>query len=201
MTLQTLVARQIENNRVYKRQNKAWKFIGIVDNPIKNGINKIKAKNGLVFNKKIINIFDKTEAEKELLTFEGTCHFLDYVPNLSAKYRDQEKIWPLTDDMIQLGSDTASEFDDFLGLFTLSSSNVNRNVVVGLFAKHPQTQNFYGRSQGKWKLLFESPLSYGHEIFFVTKDFIDFYDKRSKNPEKPVKHKELEDFLHNPVFD
>jgi hypothetical protein len=123
------------------------------------------------------------------------------VPNLSAKYRDQEKIWPLTDDMIQLGSDTASEFDDFLGLFTLSSSNVNRNVVVGLFAKHPQTQNFYGRSQGKWKLLFESPLSYGHEIFFVTKDFIDFYDKRSKNPEKPVKHKELEDFLHNPVFD
>lgn len=201
MTLQTLVARQIENNRVYKRQNKAWKFIGIVDNPIKNGINKLKAKNGLVFDKKIINIFDKTEAEKELLTFEGTCHFLDYVPNLSAKYKDQEKIWPLTDDMIQLGSDTASEFDDFLGLFTLSSSNVNRNVVVGLFAKHPQTQNFYGRSQGKWKLLFESPLSYGHEIFFVTKDFIDFYDKRSKNPEKPVKHKELEDFLHNPVFD
>lgn len=201
MTLQTLVARQIENNRVYKRQNKAWKFIGIVDNPIKNGINKLKAKNGLVFNKKIINIFDKTEAEKELLTFEGTCHFLDYVPNLSAKYKDQEKIWPLTDDMIQLGSDTASEFDDFLGLFTLSSSNVNRNVVVGLFAKHPQTQNFYGRSQGKWKLLFESPLSYGHEIFFVTKDFIDFYDKRSKNPEKPVKHKELEDFIHNPVFD
>ena len=201
LILETLVARQIENNKVYKRQNKNWKFIGIIENPIKNGIDKLKARNGFVFNKKLINIFDKTEADKELLTFEGTCQFLDYVPNLSAKYTDKEKIWPLTDDMIELGSDTASEFDDYLGLFTLSSSNVNKNVVLGLFAKHPQTQNFYGRSQGKWKLLFESPLTYGHEIFFVTKDFIDFYDKRSKNPEKPIRHSELEEFLHNPVFD
>lgn len=201
LILETLVARQIENNKVYKRQNKNWKFIGIIENPIKNGIDKLKARNGFVFNKKLINIFDKTEADKELLTFEGTRQFLDYVPNLSAKYTDKEKIWPLTDDMIELGSDTASEFDDYLGLFTLSSSNVNKNVVLGLFAKHPQTQNFYGRSQGKWKLLFESPLTYGHEIFFVTKDFIDFYDKRSKNPEKPIRHSELEEFLHNPVFD
>ena len=201
LILETLVARQIENNKVYKRQNKNWKFIGIIENPIKNGIDKLNARNGFVFNKKLINIFDKTEADKELLTFEGTCQFLDYVPNLSAKYTDKEKIWPLTDDMIELGSDTASEFDDYLGLFTLSSSNVNKNVVLGLFAKHPQTQNFYGRSQGKWKLLFESPLTYGHEIFFVTKDFIDFYDKRSKNPEKPIRHSELEEFLHNPVFD
>jgi len=201
LILETLVARQIENNKVYKRQNKNWKFIGIIENPIKNGIDKLNARNGFVFNKKLINIFDKTEADKELLTFEGTCQFLDYVPNLSAKYTDKEKIWPLTDDMIELGSDTASEFDDYLGLFTLSSSNVNKNVVLGLFAKHPQTQNFYGRSQGKWKLLFESPLTYGHEIFFVTKDFIDFYNKRSKNPEKPIRHSELEEFLHNPVFD
>lgn len=201
LILENLVARQRENNKVYKREKKTWKYIGIFENPVKTGIEKIGAKNGFVFNKKIINLFDKAELEKELLTFEGTTKFLDYVPGLSAKYTDQEKMWPLTDNMIQLGSDTASDFDDFLGLFTLSSSNVNKNVVLGLFAKHPQTQKFYGRTQGKWKLLFESPLTYGHEIFFVTKKFINFFDTRSLKPDKPIKHSELEEFIHNPDFE
>ena len=196
LVLHTLVARQIENNKVYKRQNKAWNFIGIIENPIKNGLDKSKVKSGLVFNKKIINYFDATEAKRELLTFEGTSKYLDYVPQLSAKYQDQESNWPLTNEMIILGSDTASDFEDYLGLFTLSSSNVQKNIVLGLFAKHPQTQNFYGRSDGKWKLLFESPLTYGHEIFFVTKDFISFFDKRTQKPDKPIKHNELDDFIH-----
>jgi hypothetical protein len=73
--------------------------------------------------------------------------------------------------------------------------------VLGLFAKHPQTQKFYGRTQGEWKLLFESPLTYGHEIFFVTKKFIDFFDTRSLKPDKPIKHSELEEFIHNPDFE
>ena len=197
LVLDTLVARQIENNKVYKRQNKAWKFIGIIENPIKNGLDKSKVKSGLVFNKKIINYFDDTVAKGELLTFEGTSKYLDYVPQLSAKYQDQESNWPLTNEMIVLGSDTASDFEDYLGLFTLSSSNVQKNIVLGLFAKHPQTQNFYGRSEGKWKLLFESPLTYGHEIFFVTKDFISFFDKRTQKPDKPIKHNELDEFIHS----
>jgi hypothetical protein len=197
LVLDTLVARQIENNKVYKRQNKAWKFIGIIENPIKNGLDKSKVKSGLVFNKKIINYFDATEAKGELLTFEGTSKYLDYVPPLSAKYQDQERNWPLTNEMIELGSGTASDFEDYLGLFTLSSSNVQKNIVLGLFAKHPQTQNFYGRSEGKWKLLFESPLTYGHEIFFVTKDFISFFDKRTQKPDKPIKHNELDEFIHS----
>jgi len=201
LILETLVARQRENNKVYKREKKTWKYVGVFENPVKNGIDKISAKNGFVYSKKIINLFDKTQLEKELLTFEGITKFLDYVPGLSAKYTDQEKIWPLTDNMIVLGSETASDFDDFLGLFTLSSSNVNKNVVLGLFAKHPQTQKFYGRTQGKWKLLFESPLTYGHEIFFVNKKFINFFDIRSQKPEKPIKHSELEDFIHNPDFE
>jgi serine/threonine protein kinase len=201
LILETLVARHRENNKVYKREKKTWKYVGVFENPVKNGINKIGAKNGFVFNKKIINVFDKSELEKEYLTFEGTTKFLDYVPELSAKYLDQEKIWPLTNDMIELGNDTASDFDDFLGLFTLSSSNVNKNVVLGLFAKHPQNQKFYGRTQGKWKLLFESPLTYGHEIFFVNKKFIDFFDTRSQKPEKPIRHSELEEFIHNPDFE
>jgi hypothetical protein len=197
LVLDTLVARQIENNKVYKRQNKAWKFIGIIENPIKNGLDKFNRDRGLVFNKKIINYFDDTEAKRELLTFEGTSKYLDYVPQLSAKYQDQESNWPLTNEMIELGSDTASDFEDYLGLFTLSSSNVQKNIVLGLFAKHPQTQNFYGRSDGKWKLLFESPLTYGHEIFFVTKNFISFYDKRTQKPDKPIKHSELDEFIHS----
>ena len=201
LLLENLVARQRENNKVYKREKKTWKYIGIFENPVKTGIEKIGAKNGFVFSKKIINLFDNAELEKEFLTFEGTTKFLDYVPDLSAKYTDQEKMWPLTDNMIELGSDTASDFDDFLGLFTLSSSNVNKNVVLGLFAKHPQTQKFYGRTQGKWKLLFESPLTYGHEIFFVTKKFINFFDTRSLKPDKPIRHSELEDFIHNPDFE
>ena len=196
LVLDTLVARQIENNKVYKRQNKAWNFIGIIENPIKNGLDRSKVKSGLVFNKKIINYFDDTEAKRELLTFEGTSKYLDYVPQLSAKYQDQESNWPLTNEMIELGSDTASDFEDYLGLFTLSSSNVQKNIILGLFAKHPQTQNFYGRSDGKWKLLFESPLTYGHEIFFVTKDFISFYDKRTQKPDKPIKYNELDGFIH-----
>lgn len=196
LVLETLVARQIENNKVYKRQNKSWKYVGIIENPIKNGIDKNMAKNGLVFNKKIINDFDVTEAKRESLTFEGTIRYLDYVPQLSAKYQDRENNWPLSNQMIELGSDTASEFEDYLGLFTLSSSNLQKNIVLGLFAKHPQTQNFYGRSNGKWKLLFESPLTYGHEIFFVTKDFISYFDKRTQKLDKPIKHNELDEFIH-----
>ena len=201
LILTTLVARHIENNKTYKRENKSWTSIGVFDNPIKNGISKLKVKNGFAFDKSLINMFDKSELADEYMTFEMCYKYLNYVPNLSAKYTDQEKIWPLTNEMIELGSDTASDFDDYLGLFTLSSSNINKNIVLGLFAKHPQTQKFYGRSEGKWKILFESPLTYGHEIFFVDKSFIEFYDKKSKNPDKPIKHIELENFIHNPGID
>lgn len=198
LVLKTLVARHIENNKVYRRQNKGWNFIGVIQNPVRNGIDKLNVQNGLLLNNKIINLFDSSESNSEYLTFEGVQKFLNYVPTLSAKYTDQEKAWPLTNEMIELETNADSEFDYFLSLFTLSTSNLNKNIVVGLFAKHPQTKNFYGRSDGKWKILFESPLTYGHEIFFVNKSFINFFDRRSKMLDKPIKHTELDDFIHNP---
>jgi hypothetical protein len=123
-------------------------------------------------------------------------HLLDYAPILSEKYLEKEKVWPLTNDLIQLGNDTASDFEDYLGLFTLSSNTLRKNIVLGVFARHPQTQEFYGRSGGKWRLLFESPLSYGYEIFFVKKSFIDVFDKRAQKPENPILRTELEAYIH-----
>jgi hypothetical protein len=90
----------------------------------------------------------------------------------------------------------SSDFEDYLGLFALCSSNLNSNIVLGLFAKHPQKNVFYGRVDGKWKLLFESPLTYGYEIFFVTKDFINVYDKSLIKPGSTVARKALDPYLH-----
>ena len=195
LVLETLVARHIEKDLVYKRENKEWKSIGVVNNPVKNGINKVTG-NGFLFDKKIISKFDTLEENREVADFEHVQHLLEYAPILSEKYLEKEKVWPLTNDLIQLGSDTASDFEDYLGLFTLSSNNLRKNMVLGLFARHPQTQEFYGRSGGKWRLLFESPLSYGYEIFFVKKSFIDVFDKRAQKPENPILRTELEAFIH-----
>ena len=195
LVLETLVARHIEKDLVYKRENKEWKNIGVINNPVKNGINKVTG-NGFLFDKKIISKFDTLEEKREVADFKDVQHLLDYAPILSEKYLEKEKVWPLTNDLIQLGSDTASDFEDYLGLFTLSSNNLRKNIVLGLFARHPQTQEFYGRSGGRWRLLFESPLSYGYEIFFVKKSFIDFFDKRAQKPENPILRTELEAFIH-----
>ena len=195
LVLETLVARHIENDLVFKRENKEWKNIGVIKNPVKNGINKVTG-NGFLFDKKIISKFDVLQEKREVADFELVQHLLDYAPILSEKYLEKEKVWPLTNDLIQLGNDTASDFEDYLGLFTLSSNNLRKNIVLGVFARHPQTQEFYGRSGGKWRLLFESPLSYGYEIFFVKKSFIDVFDKRAQKPENQILRTELEAYIH-----
>ena len=39
-------------------------------------------------------------------------------------------------------------------------------------------------------------------LFLIrVKKFINFFDIRSQKPEKPIKHSELEDFIHNPDFE
>jgi hypothetical protein len=84
------------------------------------------------------------------------------------------------------------EFEDGLSLFTLTSSGIVNDLVLGLFAKHPITNKFYGRKNGEWKLLFESPLRYGFSISFVTKEFIDLFDRRYRLPNKPIHLEEME---------
>ena len=84
------------------------------------------------------------------------------------------------------------EFEEGLSLFTLISSEIDNDLVLGLFAKHPITNKFYGRKNGEWKLLFESPLRYGFSVSFVTKEFIDLFDRRSKLPDKPIRWEEME---------
>ena len=194
--LDTLIARHMENNQVFTRANKNWKMIGVIDNPIKNGIRGFKEKNAYALDKKVIGVFDKLQESGEVALFEDLTKYLNYTPDLSAKFVEQEKLWPLTNDLIVLGDEMSSDFEDYLGLFALCSSNLNNNIVLGLFAKHPQKNAFYGRVDGKWKLLFESPLTYGYEIFFVTKDFINVYDKSLIKPGSTVASKALDPYLH-----
>jgi serine/threonine protein kinase len=194
--LDTLLARHMENNQVFTRVNKNWKMLGVIDNPIKNGIKGIKEKNAYALDKKVIGVFDKLQESGEVALFEDLTKYLNYTPDLSAKFVEQEKLWPLTNDLIVLGDEMSSDFEDYLGLFALCSSNLNSNIVLGLFAKHPQKNVFYGRVDGKWKLLFESPLTYGYEIFFVTKDFINVYDKSLIKPGSTVARKALDPYLH-----
>jgi hypothetical protein len=194
--LDTLIARHMENNQVFTRENKNWKMIGVMDNPIKNGLKGLKEKNVYALDKKVIGVFDKLQESGEVAVFEDLTKYLNFTPDLSAKFVEQEKLWPLTNDLIVLGDEMSSDFEDYLGLFALCSSNLNSNIVLGLFAKHPQKNAFYGRADGKWKLLFESPLTYGYEIFFVTKDFINVYDKSLVKPGSTVARKALDPYLH-----
>jgi len=206
--LQKVMARHIENDRVYVRTKKpSWLFTGVVSNPFlpeafKVGDYMPPNLKGLVFNKKIISLFDKSKKVGTELTFETIRPFIDFVPNLSDKYLDEEKANPLTNQMIKLAEMTSKvhAFSDFssiifeegLSLFTLISSDVDDDLVLGLFAKHPVTNKFYGRKNGEWKLLFESPIRYGFAVTFVTKEFIDLYDRRSKLPNKPIRWEEIE---------
>ena len=156
---------------------------------------------GFVFNKKIIHLFDRSNINDVELEFDNLRTIIDFVPNLSEKYIEEEKANPLANEMIVLSkldkrnSDPDNiylEFEDGLSLFTLTSSGIDNDLVLGLFAKHPITNKFYGRKNGKWKLLFESPLSYGFSISPVTKEFIDLFDRRSRLPNKPIRWEEME---------
>ena len=136
------------------------------------------------------------------INFQHIRPCVDFVPTLSDKYLEEEKANPLTNQMIKLAeiskrehdfSDYFSiEFEEGLSLFTLISSEIDNDLVLGLFAKHPVTNKFYGRKNGEWKLLFESPLRYGFSVSFVTKEFIDLFDRRSKLPNKPIRWEEME---------
>jgi len=197
IVLESLLARHMENNQVFSRDKKNWKMLGVFDNPIKNGIKGAKEKNVYTLDKKVIAIFDKLQESGQVALFNDLTKYLNLTPDLSAKFIEEEKMWPLTNEMIVLGDENSSEFEDYLGLFALGSSNLDSNIVLGLFAKHPQKNAFYGRVSGKWKLLFESPLTYGYEIFFVTKDFINFYDKSTSKPGSTLARKALDPFLYS----
>jgi serine/threonine protein kinase len=197
IVLESLIARHMENNQVFLREKKNWKMQGVIDNPIKNGIRGSKEKNAYALDKKVIAIFDKLQESGQVALFSDLTKYLNFTPDLSAKFIEQEKIWPLTNEMIVLGDENSSEFEDYLGLFALCSTNLDSNIVLGLFAKHPQKNAFYGRVGGKWKLLFESPLTYGYEIFFVTKGFINFFDKSTSKPGNALARKTIDPFLYS----
>jgi serine/threonine protein kinase len=201
--LKKVMARHIENNRIHERtNNSAWLFKGVDSNPFSTVAAESSMLKGLVFNKKVITLFDQSNKEDRELNFEHIRSFIDFVPTLSDKYLEEEKANPLTNEMIKLAeiskkdhdfSDYLSmEFEEGLSLFTLTSSEFDNDLVLGLFAKHPITNKFYGRKNGEWKLLFESPLRYGFSVSFVTKEFIDLFDRRSKLPNKPIRWEEME---------
>lgn len=201
--LKKILARHIENNRVHERLNNAsWQFKEVDSNPFSSQLAKSEMLKGFVFNKQLITLFDKANKEDIYLDFKSVQQLIDFVPNLSGKYLEEEKANPLTNEMIKIAnlssrehdfSDYLSfEFEDGLSLFTLTSSDIANDSVVGLFAKHPVTNKFYGRKNGEWKLLFESPLKYGLAISFVTKQFIEFFDKRVKVLNKPITWEEIE---------
>lgn len=201
--LKKVMARHIENNRVHERtRNSAWIFKEVDSNPFSTVAAKSDMLKGFVFNKKIITLFDKSNKEDVELSFEQIRQFIDFVPTLSEKYLDEEKANPLTNEMIKLAEMTSKEhtfsdyssieFEEGLSLFTLTSSDIDDDLVLGLFARHPINNKFYGRKNGTWKLLFESPLRYGFGVSFVTKEFIDLFDRRSKLPNKPIRWEEIE---------
>lgn len=201
--LKKVMARHIENNRIHERtNNSAWLFKGVDSNPFSTVAAESSMLKGLVFNKKVITLFDQSNKEDRELNFEHIRSLIDFVPTLSDKYLEEEKANPLTNEMIKLAeiskrdhdfSDYLSmEFEEGLSLFTLTSSEFDNDLVLGLFAKHPITNKFYGRKNGEWKLLFESPLRYGFSVSFVTKEFIDLFDRRSKLPDKPIRWEEME---------
>jgi serine/threonine protein kinase len=201
--LKKVMARHIENNRIHERTtNSAWLFKEVDSNPFSTVAAKSNMLKGLVFNKKVITLFDQANKAGLELNFQHIRPFVDFVPTLSDKYLEEEKANPLTNQMIKLAeiskrdldfSDYLSiEFEEGLSLFTLTSSEIDNDLVLGLFAKHPITNKFYGRKNGEWKLLFESPLRYGFSVSFVTKEFIDLFDRRSKLPDKPIRWEEME---------
>jgi hypothetical protein len=201
--LKKVMARHIENNRIHERtKNSAWLFKEVDSNPFSTVAAKSNMLKGLVFNKKVITLFDQANKAGLELNFQHIRPFVDFVPTLSDKYLEEEKANPLTNQMIKLAeiskrdhdfSDYLSmEFEEGLSLFTLTSSEFDNDLVLGLFAKHPITNKFYGRKNGEWKLLFESPLRYGFSVSFVTKEFIDLFDRRSKLPDKPIRWEEME---------
>jgi len=206
--LKKVFARHIENNRLHERNRKStWVFKEVESNPFSSESAKSERLKGFVFNKKIIHLFDRSNINDVELEFDNLRTIIDFVPNLSEKYIEEEKANPLSNEMIVLSkldkrnSDPDNiylEFEDGLSLFTLTSSGIDNDLVLGLFAKHPITNKFYGRKNGKWKLLFESPLSYGFSISPVTKEFIDLFDRRSRLPNKPIRWEEMErlGFLH-----
>ena len=201
--LKKVMARHIENNRIHERtKNSAWLFKEVDSNPFSTVAAKSNMLKGLVFNKKVIALFDQANKAGREINFQHIRPFVDFVPTLSDKYLEEEKANPLTNQMIKLAeiskrdldfSDYLSiEFEEGLSLFTLTSSEIENDLVLGLFAKHPITNKFYGRKNGEWKLLFESPLRYGFSVSFVTKEFIDLFDRRSKLPDKPIRWEEME---------
>jgi len=201
--LKKVMARHIENNRLHERTRKStWIFKEVDSNPFSSIAAKSEMLKGFVFNKKVITLFDKSNKDDVDLSLENIRPFIDFVPNLSEKYLEEEKANPLTNEMIKLAeiskrehdfSDYLSiEFEEGLSLFTLTSSEIDNDLVLGLFAKHPLTNKFYGRKNGEWKLLFESPLRYGFSVSFVTKEFIDLFDRRSKLANKPIRWDEME---------
>jgi hypothetical protein len=201
--LKKVMARHIENNRLHERTRKStWIFREVDSNPFSSIAAKSEMLKGFVFNKKVITLFDKSNKDDVDLSLESIRPFIDFVPNLSEKYLEEEKANPLTNEMIKLAeiskrehdfSDYLSiEFEEGLSLFTLTSSEIDNDLVLGLFAKHPLTNKFYGRKNGEWKLLFESPLRYGFSVSFVTKEFIDLFDRRSKLANKPIRWDEME---------
>ena len=200
--LKKVFARHIENNRLHERNRKSgWVFKEVSSNPFASESARTEHLKGFVFNKKIIHLFDRSNINDVELEFDNLRSIIDFVPNLSEKYIEEEKANPLSDEMIVLskldkrnsGPDNIYlEFEEGLSLFTLTSSGIDNDLVLGLFAKHPITNKFYGRKNGKWKLLFESPLSYGFSISSVTKEFIDLFDRRSRLPNKPIRWEEME---------
>lgn len=200
--LKKVFARHIENNRLYERNRKSnWVFKEVESNPFASESARRERLKGFVFNKKIIHLFDRSNINDVDLEFAGLRSLIDFVPNLSEKYIEEEKANPLSNDMIVLTKldkrdpdpdNGYLEFEDGLSLFTLTSSGIDNDLVLGLFAKHPITNKFYGRKNGEWKLLFESPLRYGFSISFVTKEFIDLFDRRYRLPNKPIHLEEME---------
>jgi hypothetical protein len=118
---------------------------------------------------------------------------LDYAPEISDKFLEEELINPFTDDMIPDESSRESKIDSDLGidlsledsksLFVLLSSdpsikdlNPGEGFILGLFAKHPVTGKYFARKNKSWKILFEDPEIYGYPTVYLKKKAIDRFD-------------------------
>ena len=206
--LTDIFVRHRETNRVFFRKNGGWIFHSDDPNPIISNKDQKPKKFAFILSTPAIIKFDKAEKKDWKLTFNAVSEYLDMVPELSERYLEEEKANPLTDEMIIEPSKDPNKIDKEFGidpeyssampLFTLFSSDPQIDgedpgnaMSLGLFAKHPITNKFYGRKNGKWKLLFENPQIYGYPSYLLEKSVIKFFDSRDKNLSKPITYEEF----------